>query len=83
MPQELAKEYDDFSESDLSKYHAFLVQVTLSEASSRHSQHLHANHTLEGRHLRCFENLGMCRFEQVCLLFGEQLANKMCWENGC
>ena len=40
------------------------MQVTLSEASARHRLNRLANHTVEKRHLRCFQTLGMCRFEQ-------------------
>lgn len=40
------------------------MQVTFSEASARHWLNRPANHTLERRQLRCFQTLGMCRFEQ-------------------
>ena len=36
------------------------VQITLSEASARHSQNRASNHTLEKLHVRCFETLALC-----------------------
>ena len=35
--------------------------MTLSDASARHLPSRPVNHTLEKRHVRCFQTLGMCR----------------------
>ncbi|GAX72882.1 hypothetical protein CEUSTIGMA_g337.t1 [Chlamydomonas eustigma] len=48
----------------LSSFHTHQPPVTLSEASARLSNNLSAKFTIEGRHHRCFQTLGLCRFEQ-------------------
>ena len=47
-----------------SSFHSKQPPTSLSEASARYNSKRPANHTLEKRHVRCFETLGMCRLEQ-------------------
>ena len=62
--------------------HSKFRATTLSEASARHSPNLTSESSAEGRHVRCFKSLAMCRLPSEWNWMGRLDLNTGIWPSG-